>query len=322
LEIAAILCEIKPGDEIIMPSFTFVSTANAFVLRGGIPVFVDIRSDTLNIDETKITAAITENTKAILPVHYAGTPCAMNEICDIAHSVNAWVVEDAAHGFLSKYHDHFLGTIGHLGCCSFHETKNIISGEGGALFINDERLIERAEIIRDKGTNRKKFLRGEIDKYTWIDIGSSYLPTELVGAFLYAQLEHSQSINKHRRILYGRYLKLLQPLEEYGKIRLPKGSTQFDTNGHIFYIIMNSYEEREQIIKYLNDNNITAVFHYIPLHSSPAGLRYGRISGELTNTTRTSRRLLRLPLYQDMTESQVKYITEKIYEFFRIYYHS
>ena len=318
LEMAAILCGIGPGDEIIMPSFTFVSTANAFVLRGGTPVFVDIRKDTLNIDETLIEQAITPRTKAIVPVHYAGVSCAMDEIMDIAKRNGLFVVEDAAQALLSTYKNRHLGAIGHFGCLSFHETKNVISGEGGALLINDEKFIEQTEIIWEKGTNRKQFFRGEVDKYTWVDIGSSFLPSELVGAFLYAQLEEAEKIINARNRIFEQYISLLRPLEEKGIIRLPAAESGNNSNGHIFYIIAASLEERSELITYLKNKNIHAVFHYIPLHSSPAGRKYGRTVGDLPNTIDLSERVLRLPLYYEMTEEQIYTVAAEIKNFYRI----
>jgi dTDP-4-amino-4,6-dideoxygalactose transaminase len=317
LEMAAMLCGIDPGDEIIMPSFTFVSTANAFVLRGGTPVFVDIREDTLNIDETLIEQAITPQTKAIVPVHYAGVSCAMDEIMKIAERHGLFVVEDAAQALLSTYKDRFLGAIGHFGCLSFHETKNIISGEGGALLINDEKFIEQAEIIWEKGTNRKKFFRGEVDKYTWVDIGSSFLPSELVGAFLYAQLEHAEKIMTARNRIFEQYLQLLRPIEDKGAIRLPALEIGGNGNGHIFYIITRSLEERSRLIEYLKQNGIWSVFHYVPLHSSPAGIKYGRTSGEMRVTDDISGRVLRLPIYYEMREKDVEMVAEHVSWFYR-----
>lgn len=317
LEMAAILCNIQPGDEIIMPSFTFVSTANAFVLRGGVPVFVDIRPDTLNIDEQLIESAITPRTKAIVPVHYAGVACSMDKIMKIAEKYDIVVVEDTAQALLSTYKGRYLGTIGHLGCLSFHETKNIISGEGGALLINDTRFIERAEIIREKGTNRNKFFRGEVDKYTWVDIGSSFLPSELIGAFLCAQLEQADKIVASRCRTYLRYYELLLPLEEKGFIKLPTINNDCVSNGHIFYIIANSLEERTRLIHFLKENNVTSVFHYVPLHSSPAGIRYGRAGSDVKVTNDISDKLLRLPLYYEMGDKDVQevaYIIDTFYE--------
>lgn len=317
LEMAAMLCDIGPGDEIIMPSFTFVSTANAFVLRGGTPVFVDIREDTLNIDETLIEQAITSRTKAIVPVHYAGVSCAMDEIMDIAERHGLFVVEDAAQALLSTYKNRHLGTIGHFGCLSFHETKNIISGEGGALLINDEKFIEQAEIIWEKGTNRRKFFRGEVDKYTWVDIGSSFLPSELVGAFLYAQLEQAEKIMNARNQIFEQYLKLLRPLEEKGVIRLPAAESWNNGNGHIFYIITRSFDERSRLIDYLKQNGIWAVFHYVPLHSSPAGIKYGRTAGTMRVTDDISDRVLRLPIYYEMGEENVGKVADSVKYFYK-----
>ena len=319
LEMAAILCGIEPGDEIIMPSFTFVSTANAFVLRGGVPVFVDIRRDTLNIDETKIEAAITKRTKAIVPVHYAGVPCDMDEIMKIAEQHGLFVVEDAAQSLLSTYKDRFLGTIGHFGCLSFHETKNIISGEGGALLINDEKFVEQAEVIWENGTNRKHFVLGEVDKYTWVDIGSSFLPSELVGAFLYAQLEQAEKIINARNLIFEQYISLLRPLEEKGIILLPAGESGNNGNGHIFYIITRSLEERSRLIDYLKQNGIVAIFHYVPLHSSPSGIKYGRTSGTMGVTDDLSNRVLRLPLFYEMQKEVVKMVADSVKRFYKIH---
>ncbi len=317
LEMAAILCDIQPGDEVIMPSYTFVSTANAFVLRGGVPVFVDIRPDTLNIDESLIVPAITEKAKAIVPVHYAGVPCAMDEIMDIARQYDLFVIEDAAQALLSTYKGRHLGTIGDLGTLSFHETKNVISGEGGALLINNEKYIERAEIIREKGTNRKQFFRGHIDKYTWVDVGSSYLPSEMIAAFLYAQLQQSEKIIKKRCALYNRYDEMLRPLESQGKIRLARSHAQdIKNNGHIFYIITNNPEERSQLISYLNNRSINSVFHYVPLHSSPAGKKYGRAVGTMQCTDDLSDRILRLPLYYEMQDNDVCKVSLAVIDFF------
>ena len=300
LEIAALLLDIEQGDEIIMPSYTFVSTANAFALRGAIPVFVDIRADTLNIDETKIEAAITERTKAIVPVHYAGVGCEMDTIMDIAKRHNLWVIEDAAQGVMSTYKGRPLGAIGHLGAYSFHETKNIISGEGGALLINDERFVERAEIIREKGTNRGQFFRGQVDKYTWLDIGSSYLPGEIIAAFLWAQMEEAQLITDRRLSIWNQYHQALAPLEAAGKLRRPIIPDECQHNAHMYYILLDSLATRTRIIKTLNEQGINTVFHYVPLHRAPAGQQYGRIHGELTNTEVLSDCLLRLPLWVGM----------------------
>lgn len=318
LEMAAMLCDIQPNDEVIMPSYSFVSTANAFVLRGGVPVFTDIRPDTLNIDESLIEEAITGRTKAIVPVHYAGVPCNMSSIQRIAKKHGLIVVEDAAQAMLSKNNNSYLGTIGDLGAISFHETKNIISGEGGVLLINNERFIERAEIIWEKGTNRKQFFRGEVDKYTWVDIGSSFLPSELTAAFLYAQLEHAEKILTTRRHIYNLYRLLLKPLEEKNMIRLPYENQQTDKhNGHIFYIITRDLNERTQLMNYLRKKGIYAVFHFVPLHSSPAGKKFGKTCGDLRITEDTSHRLLRLPLYFEMQDDDVKTVTDAIFSFFK-----
>ena len=316
LEMAAMLCGIRPGDEIIMPSYTFVSTANAFVLRGGVPVFVDIREDTLNIDESLIEQAITPRTKAIVPVHYAGVSCAMDEIMKIAERHGLFVVEDAAQALLSTYKDRYLGAIGHFGCLSFHETKNIISGEGGALLINDEKFVEQAEILWEKGTNRKQFFRGEVDKYTWVDIGSSFLPSELVGAFLCAQLEQAEKIMDVRNRIFEQYLRLLRPLKEKGAIRLPSSESGNNSNGHIFYIITRSLEERGRLIDYLKQNGIWSVFHYVPLHSSPAGMKYGRTASDMRVTDNLSDRVLRLPLYYEIREEDVEMVAEHVSRFY------
>ena len=302
LEMAAILADTQPGDEIIMPSYTFVSTANAFVLRGGIPVFVDIHTDTLNIDEQLIEAAITPHTKAIVAVHYAGVACEMDTIMDIANRHNLLVIEDAAQGIMSTYKGKQLGSIGHMGCLSFHETKNVISGEGGALLINDERFEERAEIIREKGTNRSKFFRGQIDKYTWCDIGSSYLPGELIAAFLWAQLEDAESISAKRIISWERYNQLLEPLEEAGLLRCPIIPEGCKHNAHMYYVLLAPDIDRQKVIQELKQQSIDAVFHYVPLHSSPAGQRYGRTNGELAITNSLPECLIRLPLYVGLTD--------------------
>ena len=317
LEMAAILCDIGPGDEVIVPSFTFVSTANAFVLRGGVPVFVDIRSDTFNMDENRIEDAVTGKTRAVVPVHYAGVPCAMDEIMDIAIRRNLFVIEDAAQALLSTYRGKCLGTIGHLGCLSFHETKNIISGEGGALLVNDERFIRRAEIIREKGTNRARFFRGEVDKYSWVDIGSSYLPSEIIGAFLYAQMEQAETIVIKRRMLFETYWGMLKPIADKGCIRLPDRSHEGVSNGHIFSIVTGSLDERTRLIGHLHRQGIHAVFHYVPLHSSPAGRRFGRTVGSMDVTDLISERLLRLPLYYEMDEAMVHIVGEVVMRFYQ-----
>ena len=315
-EMAALLAEIKPGDEVIMPSYTFVSTADAFVLRGATAVFVDIRPDTMNIDETKIEAAITDKTKVIVPVHYAGVSCEMDVIMDIAKRHNLIVIEDAAQGVMSSYKGKALGTIGDYGCFSFHETKNYSMGEGGALLIQDPEMIEAAEIIREKGTNRSKFFRGQIDKYTWVNYGSSYLPSDMNAAYLYAQLEMADDINNARLHIWNRYYNGLKELEEAGKITLPIVPEGCVHNAHMFYIKAEDLEERTALISYLKANEILSVFHYIPLHSAPAGLKYGRFHGEDVYTTKESERLCRLPLYYGLTEEQVDYIISKVKAFY------
>jgi len=317
LEMSAILADIEPGDEIIMPSYTFVSTASSFVLRGGVPVFIDIRPDTLNINENMIEAALTARTRAILPVHYAGISCEMDIIMDIAGRHNLFVIEDAAQGIMSTYKGRPLGSIGHFGACSFHETKNIISGEGGALLINDEKFVERAEIIREKGTNRSKFFRGQVDKYTWVDVGSSYLPSDIIAAFLYAQMENADQIIAKRNLLYALYMEDLRPLAEKGYIQLPFILNDCCSNGHIFYIITRSLKERTELAQFLKDQDIMAVFHYVPLHSSPAGKLYGRTNGTLEVTERVSDCLLRLPLYYEMRDNDVHSVTGEIRNFYK-----
>lgn len=297
LELSALLLDLEPGDEVIMPSFTFVSTANAFVLRGAVPVFVDIRPDTLNIDETLIEAAITPRTKAICVVHYAGVGCAMDTIMAIAEKHGLAVVEDAAQGILSTYKGRPLGSIGQLGALSFHETKNVISGEGGALLINDAQYAERAEIIREKGTNRSKFFRGQVDKYTWVDLGSSYLPGEIIAAFLTAQFEEAESITKRRLAIWQRYHDWAAPLEAKGIARRPIIPPECVHNAHMFYLLLSDIEHRSRFIAGLREHGIHAVFHYIPLHSSPAGTRFCRTSGSMTITNDVSQRLVRLPLW-------------------------
>ncbi len=317
LEMAAILCDLKPRDEVIMPSFTFVSTANAFVLRGAVPVFVDIRRDTLNLDESLLEAAVTSKTRAIVPVHYAGVGCEMNAIMRIAARHNLVVVEDAAQGILAEYEGRKLGAIGHLGCISFHETKNVISGEGGALLVNDERFVERAEIIREKGTNRAQFFRGEVDKYTWVDIGSSYLPSELIGAFLWAQLERAAEINAKRLRLCAAYRGGLAPLVEQGMLALPPSDRPGVTgNGHLVYILVKDVGTRTALIAHLRSRGVQAVFHYVPLHSSPAGRKFGRVAGSMTVTDDVSDRLLRLPLYFGLGEPEAAQIVAAIAAFF------
>lgn len=315
-ELAALLSEIKEGDEVIMPSYTFVSTADAFVLRGATVVFVDIRPETMNIDERLIEAAITEKTKAIVPVHYAGVSCEMDTIMMLAKKYNLVVIEDAAQGIMSTYKGKALGTFGDFGCFSFHETKNYTMGEGGALLIQHEKDIENAEIIREKGTNRSKFFRGQIDKYTWVNYGSSYLPSDMNAAYLYAQLELAEEINQQRLGSWNSYYEALTPLKEQGKIELPHIPENCVHNAHMFYIKTKDIEERTRLIDYLKSFGIYAVFHYIPLHSAPAGLKFGRFSGEDRYTTKESERLLRLPLYYGLQQEQVRYITEKVKEFY------
>lgn len=316
LEMSAMLVDIKPGDEIIMPSYTFVSTANSFVLRGGVPVFIDIRPDTLNMNEKLIEKAITPRTKVILPVHYAGVPCEMDVIMDIAGRNKLLVIEDTAQGILSTYRGRKLGSIGHLGACSFHETKNIISGEGGALLVNDEKFIERAEIIREKGTNRNKYFRGQVDKYTWVDIGSSYLPSDIIAAFLYAQMEKAEQIMAKRNRIYNLYMRALKPLAEKRLVQIPCIMDDCSVNGHIFYIVTRSLRERKELTAFLQKRGISAIFHYVPLHSSSAGKKYGRINGTLKVTNRISHCLLRLPLYYGMSEKDVHTVTESIKIFY------
>lgn len=315
LEIAAILCEVGPKDEIILPSFTFVSTANAFYLRGAKLIFVDIRPDTLNMDEKKVENAITEKTKVIVPVHYAGVSCEMDTIMEIAREHSIYIVEDAAQGVNSRYKDKYLGTIGDLGTYSFHETKNYICGEGGALVINNENFIERAEILREKGTNRKKFFRGEVDKYTWVDIGSSYLPSDILAAFLYAQLENMEQINERRKELLDYYYKALIPLVNDGKLRLPYISGECETNSHLLYIIVKDENTRNGLIDHLKSYGIAAVFHYIPLHLSQIGRSMGYKKGQLPVTESMSGRLLRLPFYYDMTKEEQSEVVECIKSF-------
>lgn len=316
-ELAALLSDIKAGDEVIMPAYTFVSTADAFVLRGAVPVFVDVRPDTMNIDEKLIEAAITEKTKAIVPVHYAGVSCEMDTIMDIAKRYNLIVIEDAAQGIMSTYKGQALGTFGEFGCFSFHETKNYSMGEGGALLIRDEKYIEEAEIIREKGTNRSKYFRGQIDKYTWVNFGSSYLPSDMNAAYLYAQLELADEINDARMAAWNRYYENLKPLADAGKIELPYVPEYCTHNAHMFYIKTADLEERTALINHLKANDILAVFHYIPLHTAPAGLKYGRFHGEDKYTTKESERLLRLPMFYKLTPEQVDYICEKVKEFYR-----
>lgn len=315
-EMAAILTDIQPGDEVIMPSYTFVSTADAFVLRGAKAVFVDIRPDTMNIDENLIEEAVTERTKAIVPVHYAGVACEMDTICGIAEKYHLSVIEDAAQGVLSTYKGRQLGTIGDYGCYSFHETKNYSMGEGGALLIKDPENIERAEIIREKGTNRSKFFRGQIDKYTWMDAGSSYLPSELNAAYLWAQLEVADTILDNRMRSWNMYFSSLKELEEKGYIQLPVIPKECTHNAHMFYIKTKDLEERQDLIAYLEAKGIKAVFHYIPLHSSPAGRKYGTFYGEDRYTTKESERLLRLPMYYHLEKKDIEFVVEQVKRFY------
>jgi dTDP-4-amino-4,6-dideoxygalactose transaminase len=304
LEMSALLLDIKPGDEIIMPSYTFVSTANAFALRGGVPVFVDIRADTLNIDECLIESAITPRTRAIVPVHYAGVACEMDTILEIAKRHNLRVVEDAAQGVMSKYKGRALGSLGDLGTFSFHETKNVISGEGGALLVNDPELALRAEIIREKGTDRSRFFRGEVDKYTWQEVGSSFLPGEIIAAFLWAQLEDAEAITDRRMECWNRYHSLLEPMEREGLIRRPVVPKDCEHNAHLYHVIVGDTVDRQAVLKAMKDNGINSIFHYVPLHASPAGKRYGRCHGSLEVTDRLSEKLIRLPLWTGISEDQ------------------
>jgi len=312
LEMAAILADIQPGDEVIMPSYTFVSTSNAFVLRGGVPVFVDIRPDTLNIDEAKIEGAITPRTKAIVPVHYAGVSCEMDAIMDIARRHNLLVVEDAAQGIMSTYKGRPLGSIGHMAALSFHETKNIISGEGGALLINDLRYVERAEMIREKGTNRSQFFRGQVDKYTWVDVGSSFLPGEIVAAFLWAQMEEADAITKRRLDIWANYHQWFANMEKAGKARRPIVPRECVHNAHMYYLLLPSLESRTAVIDGLKTKGIHTVFHYIPLHSSPRGQAVGRVVGNMANTNNTGENLVRLPMWLGLEDWQTDVIGQVI----------
>lgn len=315
-EMAALLAGIKEGDEVIMPSYTFVSTADAFVLRGAKAVFVDIRPDTMNIDETKIENAITDRTKAIVPVHYAGVSCEMDTITDIAKRYNLLVVEDAAQGIMSTYKGKALGSIGDFGCYSFHETKNYSMGEGGALLLKGDRYVEQAEIIREKGTDRSKFFRGQVDKYRWIDYGSSYLPSDMNAAYLYAQLEMADEINSYRLNIWNTYYEGLKDLQSEGILELPTVPEGCVHNAHMFYIKAKDFDERTKLIAFLKENDILSVFHYIPLHTAPAGMKYGEFRGEDKYTTKESERLTRLPLYYGLTKEQNEYIIDKVREFY------
>jgi dTDP-4-amino-4,6-dideoxygalactose transaminase len=317
LELAALLLDIKPGDEVIMPSFTFVSTANAFVLRGATIVFVDIRKDTMNIDEALIEQAITSKTRAIVPVHYAGVACEMDRIMEIAARYDIFVVEDAAQGVMATYNDKPLGTIGHLGAFSFHETKNYTSGgEGGLLLLNDPKFISRAEIIREKGTNRSAFFRGMIDKYTWVDVGSSYLPSELQAAYLFGQLEKADEINCARLSIWDRYYKAFSPLADAGVIDIPHVPQHCVANGHMFFIKAQNLSDRTRVIDELRELGVNAVFHYIPLHSTPVGKSFGRFHGADLNTTFESERLLRLPLWLSMSDNEVNQVIDAVLKAF------
>ncbi len=316
LEMAAILCNVGPGDEVIVPSYTFVTTALAFVMRGADVVFVDIRPDTMNIDETKIEAAITDKTKVIVPVHYAGVACEMDTIMDIAKKHNLLVVEDAAQGVTSTYKGRQLGSIGDIGCYSFHETKNYSMGEGGAVLINNPDFVDRADIIRDKGTNRSQFILGNVDKYTWVDIGSSYLPSDMNAAYLYAQLEDYKTIYNKRMHIWDTYDKAFRPLEKQGKLELTKIPDGCVHNAHMYYIKLDDYDQRAEMMKHLKGLGIASVFHYIPLHSAPAGVKYGKFNGKDEYTTKDSERLLRLPLHYNMTDEDIQEVIKGVKAFY------
>lgn len=317
LELAAIVSGVGPGDEVIMPSYTFVSTANAFVLRGAVPVFVDVRPDTINLDESLVEAAITPKTKVIAPIHYAGVPCDMDRLGEIARRHGLLVIEDAAQALGSTYGGKPLGTLGELGCLSFHDTKNVVCGEGGALLFRDADFVDRAEIVREKGTNRKAFFRGLVDKYSWVDIGSSYLPGELTAAFLYAQLEGADAITQRRLALCRAYRERLRDLERDGHFTLPGSNPGGVDSGHIFYLLTASLEEREALRRFLLEDQIHAVSHYVPLHSAVAGLRYGRAHGTLPVTDRAGDSLLRLPMFNTLTDSQVDRVCDRVRAFYR-----
>lgn len=312
LEMAALLLDIQPGDEVIMPSYTFVSTANAFVLRGGVPVFVDIREDTLNLDESLIEAAITPRTKAIVPVHYAGVACEMDTILNIARKHGLKVVEDAAQGVMASYKGRALGSIGDLGTYSFHETKNVISGEGGALLVNDQSLSVRAEIIREKGTDRNRFFRGEVDKYSWREVGSSFLPGELIAAFLWAQLEEAQKITDRRLANWHLYHDLMKPFEARGVLRRPVIPDECQHNAHMYYVLLEPHLDRQSVLDEFKSHNIASVFHYVPLHSSPAGMRYGRAHSNLEVTNELSSRLIRLPFWATISDEQQQLVAQSL----------
>ncbi len=316
LEMAAILCDLKEGDEVILPSYTFSSTATSIVLTGATLVFVDIRPDTMNIDEKKIEAAITPKTKAIVAVHYAGVACEMDTIMDIAKKHNLKVIEDAAQGVMSTYKGKALGTIGDFGCFSFHETKNYSMGEGGALIINNPDYNEKAEILREKGTNRAKFFRGQVDKYTWVDYGSSYLPSDLNAAYLWAQLQIADEINDNRMKTWNAYYEAFKQLQDMGKVQLPVIPDNCEHNAHMFYLKLKDLKERTEFISYLKENGVQSTFHYIPLHSAPAGLRFGRFDGEDTYTTKESERLTRLPLYYQLSDEDKGKVIETVLNFF------
>jgi len=316
LELAAFAAEIGPGDEVIMPSYTFVSTANAFALRGAIPVFIDISENDLNMDVDLIEGAITDKTKAIVPVHYAGVGCDLDKIMQLAEKYNLVVIEDAAQGIYSKYHDRYLGTIGHFGCISFHETKNITSGEGGVLFINDKKYINKAEIVREKGTNRTEFFRGEVEKYTWKELGSSYLPGELIAAFLYGQLEKIDTVINARRDICKQYSNSLSKKLSAINIRTAQPLNRGEFNGHIFYLLCRDQEERDELIAYLQTLGISAVFHYVPLHSSPAGEKYCRVNSSMQVTNDVSARIVRLPVFYELKSEEIEYICDSVLSFF------
>ena len=316
LDMAMLLCELKPGDEVILPSYTFSSTATAAVLAGAKLVFVDVRPDTMNIDETKIEAAITERTKVIVVMHYAGVACEMDTIMELARRHGLMVVEDAAQGVMSTYKGRALGTIGDFGCYSFHETKNYSMGEGGALIINNEAYNERAEILREKGTNRSKFFRGQVDKYTWVDFGDSYLPSELNAAYLWAQLEQADAINENRLATWNAYDEAFAPLKAQGKLELPVIPEDCVHNAHMYYLKLKNLQERTAFINYMKENDVHTVFHYVPLHSAPAGLKFGRFAGEDVYTTKESERLVRLPLYYGLAQEDLEKVIRLVYDFF------